>query len=69
MAATFWRAITCPVLVVDGADSKLRLSEDDSARRLGCLANHRVETLAGAGHMMQRHQPEALARVLAEFLG
>jgi pimeloyl-ACP methyl ester carboxylesterase len=26
------------------------------------------EILPGAGHMMQRHQPAALARLLADFL-
>jgi len=67
-AAQFWRKITCPVLVVDGADTQLNIHEAERAKRRAYLPNHRHVVLAGAGHMMQRHQPDALARHLLELL-
>jgi len=68
VAERFWRNVRCPVLVVDGAQSLFRLSPEDDAARRGCLADARTLTLPGAGHMMQRHQPAALAAALAQFL-
>jgi len=67
-AASFWRRITAPVLVVDAAESRLRLPDAELARRRATLASHRHVTLADAGHMLQRHQPDALAALLAEHL-
>ena len=68
LAMQFWRAIRCPVLLVDGAESTLRLEPAEAARRRDAFAQASVATLPGAGHMMQRHQPAALARILADFL-
>jgi pimeloyl-ACP methyl ester carboxylesterase len=65
-AQRFWRAITCPVLLVDGAESEYRLM--DVSDRVNCFMQVHQEILPGAGHMMQRHQPAALAALLAEFL-
>ena len=65
VAASYWRAIAAPVLVVDGAQSQLTLPDAERAARRAELRNHRHVTLAGAGHMMQRHQPAALAALLA----
>ena len=62
----FWRAITCPVLLVDGAESEYRLM--DVADRVACFMQVHHEILPGAGHMMQRHQPAALATLLGDFL-
>jgi pimeloyl-ACP methyl ester carboxylesterase len=67
-AASYWARIACPVLVVDGAESRLLLSEEERARRRGYLQRSRHHVLAGAGHMMQRHQPDALAELLRDFL-
>jgi pimeloyl-ACP methyl ester carboxylesterase len=66
VAERFWRAVTCPVLLVDGDRSEFQVA--DSAARQACFADSRRELLAGAGHMMQRHQPEALAKLLGAFL-
>ena len=66
-AAQYWQRITCPVLVVDGAQTMLNLPESERATRRACFANHRHVTLPGAGHMMQRHQPAALAELLLEL--
>src|SRR5262249_2140084 len=68
LAARFWSQITCPTLIIDAADSLLRLGSAAEARRQSHLKNSRYEILAGAGHMMQRHQPAALSRLLSEFL-
>ncbi|MCP4446722.1 MAG: alpha/beta hydrolase [Myxococcales bacterium] len=68
-ALEFWRGIQCPVLLVDGADSPMRHGAEEHARRTDGLANWREEEIPGAGHMIQRHQPEALAKLLLGFLG
>jgi pimeloyl-ACP methyl ester carboxylesterase len=65
-ARRFWRAIRCPVLLVDGAESEYRLA--DAAERHACFVQMQQMVLPGAGHMMQRHQPAALAQLLVRFL-
>jgi pimeloyl-ACP methyl ester carboxylesterase len=67
VAESFWRRVTAPVLVVDGADSRLRLPDADLARRRAAFANARHEVLPRAGHMLQRHVPAELAALLADF--
>jgi pimeloyl-ACP methyl ester carboxylesterase len=69
VSARFWRRITCPTLVVDASRSDFHLAPDELERRLAFLPHARRETLDGAGHMMQRHRPAELARLLIEFLG
>jgi len=68
VAERFWRAITCPVLLVEGAESAFRHAAAEAARRAARFAHAQSVTLPGAGHMMQRHQPAALAQLLAQFL-
>jgi pimeloyl-ACP methyl ester carboxylesterase len=63
-AMKYWAKITCPTLIVDGADSKLNLSFDERAKRRASFVNHRYEVIANAGHAIQRHQPAALADLL-----
>ena len=60
-AQKYWQRITCPVVFVDGAESRLNLADDERARRRASFANHRHVTIAGAGHAVPRHQPAALA--------
>jgi pimeloyl-ACP methyl ester carboxylesterase len=67
LAAQYWKRVTCPVLVVDGAQTMLNLPEPERAARRGYFANHRHVTLPAVGHMMQRHQPDALAKLLLEL--
>jgi pimeloyl-ACP methyl ester carboxylesterase len=65
-ALAFWRAIRCPVLLLDGA-----LSERvpiDYPLRLAAFRDARREMIEGAGHMMMRHRPDEVARVVLEFL-
>jgi pimeloyl-ACP methyl ester carboxylesterase len=69
-AMKYWARVTCPVLAVDGADSRLNLSLEERARRRSAFANVRHEIVAGAGHAVPRHQPAAVAKLLiglAEF--
>jgi pimeloyl-ACP methyl ester carboxylesterase len=68
MAEAFWRNIACPVLMVEGSESSFRAFGEEGDRRKACFVGARSEVLAGAGHMMQRHRPRELGRVLAEFL-
>jgi pimeloyl-ACP methyl ester carboxylesterase len=63
-AARYWRAITCPVLVVDGERSMLNLPDAERAARRADLARATHVVLPGAGHMMQRHRPAELAELL-----
>ncbi|MEZ4402730.1 MAG: alpha/beta hydrolase [Kofleriaceae bacterium] len=67
-AATYWRAVTAPVRYVDGAASTLRLPEPELARRLACFPVADRVTIADAGHMLQRHQPAAVAQAIVDHL-
>ncbi len=69
VAESFWRRITCPVLLVEGAESSHVHPPEEAARRAAAFRDVRKAKLAGAAHMMQRHQPGALAALLAAFLG
>jgi pimeloyl-ACP methyl ester carboxylesterase len=66
-AMTFWRRVTCPVLIVDGADSRMNLGEDERARRRGAFANVRHVVVADAGHAVPRHQPARVAELIREL--
>jgi pimeloyl-ACP methyl ester carboxylesterase len=66
-AEQFWKRITCPTLIVDGEKSLSGLPEPERAQRRAAFVNHRHAILPGAAHMMQRHQPEALAKLLLEL--
>lgn len=68
VAQSFWRRVTAPVLLVEGAESPMRHTDAERERRDACFANARRVTLPGAGHMMQRHVPADLGRLLCEFL-
>ncbi len=67
VAGEFWREITCPVLLISGADSEFNYSSEEKARRHGFLPSFEHEVIADAGHMMQRHQPAKLAQILRRF--
>jgi len=65
-ARAFWQAIRCPVLLLDGAESER--VPIDYPRRVAAFQDARLAVIPGAGHMMMRHQPEEVARVVLEFL-
>jgi len=67
-AQTFWDRVSCPVLYVEGAQSRLRLPPADLEARLTALRARRV-TLPDAGHHPHVETPDALVAVLLEFFG
>jgi pimeloyl-ACP methyl ester carboxylesterase len=69
VALGFWRRVACPVLLIEGGASTFRHGPEEQARRVAGFADARTVILEGAGHMMHRHQPAALAATLVEFLG
>lgn len=59
--------ITCPALVLRGADSEVLLPED--ARELASRLPHgQWAEIPDAGHLVQRDNPSATTRALQEFL-
>jgi pimeloyl-ACP methyl ester carboxylesterase len=61
VARAHWERVTAPVLIIDGARSKLNLSEAERAARRASFARHRHLVIEDAGHAVQRHQPARLA--------
>jgi pimeloyl-ACP methyl ester carboxylesterase len=71
-AKACWRAITAPVLWIDGEESPtlkdLRIHAEDYADRKGCFATLVEHVVAAAGHMVHHDQPEAVAVLVEPFL-
>ena len=72
-AIACWRQISAPVLLVEGAHSRAvaaqRSQPEEYQERLAAfqtLAD--VERIADAGHNIHHDQPEALAKVIEQFL-
>jgi pimeloyl-ACP methyl ester carboxylesterase len=65
----FHRRVACPTLLVDGALSHFRPAAEETERIRRLFDDARAVVLEGAGHMMTRHQPKALADLLVDFLG
>lgn len=63
----YWRNVRCPVLHVEGDGTELP-PPPDMAQRLACFRELRSAVVPGAGHMMIRHAPDSVARLLIEFL-
>ncbi len=67
-----WQKVEAPVLWVDAAESetlkRLGLSAAEHAERRAAFRNLRYVTVPQAGHMLHHDQPEAVARLLEEFL-
>jgi pimeloyl-ACP methyl ester carboxylesterase len=61
------RAIEAPTTLVRGGASPT-IDDDDVARFRGLVPHVAVRTVAGAGHLVARDQPEGLARVLLDHL-
>jgi pimeloyl-ACP methyl ester carboxylesterase len=60
--------ITCPTLVIRAGKSKV-LSREIAEEMVRRLPNGRLVEIPDAGHQVPLHQPEAFAKVVAEFLG
>src|SRR6266536_4247863 len=62
-----WRALTCPTLLVRGAESDI-LTADMAAKMVEAQPNARLVDVPGAGHTVPGDQPEAFVKLLREFL-
>jgi len=71
-ALACWKKVAAPVLWVDGklSDTPKRLGLDTGqhAVRRAAFRDLRFVEIDGAGHMLHHDQPEALARVVEDFL-
>jgi pimeloyl-ACP methyl ester carboxylesterase len=67
-----WQRVTAPVLWVDGAQSdtlqRIGLDPAQHAERRGAFSNLQYVTVPDAGHMLHHDQPEAVARLIEDFL-
>lgn len=66
-----WRRVSAPVMFLLGEHSELRsrLGPDGSDARLReVFRDVRIETIAGAGHMLHHERPDEVARLIEEFL-
>ena len=62
-----WRAITCPTLLVRGAESDI-LTDEMAKRMVDELPTARLVVVPGAGHTVPGDQPVAFQSLLSEFL-
>jgi pimeloyl-ACP methyl ester carboxylesterase len=67
VAASLWGRIRCPVLLVEARQSTLHLSAADHADRRTLFTDVRDAVIEDAGHMMLRHQPPEMARLIASL--
>ena len=61
------RRITCPTLLVRGAESDI-LSPEIAKRMIDALPDGRLVEIPGAGHTVPGDQPEAFAAAVGAFL-
>ncbi len=71
-AMACWRSIVAPVLWVQASQSenlaRHQLNESRLARRRAALAQHEMQRIDDAGHMLHWEHPGTLARLIAGFL-
>lgn len=73
-AIAVYQRIGAPALVVTASDDSLgqwwkgRYTLDEFQQRIGHVPNLRRAVIDNAGHMMHHDQPEALARLIEDFL-
>jgi pimeloyl-ACP methyl ester carboxylesterase len=66
-AIEFYRRIQCPVLVIQGKESRQTV-RPDMQRRLDAIKDYRRIDIDRAGHMVHQDNPEALAKEITDFL-
>ncbi len=64
-ARAFWSRIPCPALRVHGSESPFHW---DDAENRESIPGAVTAVVPGAGHMVHHDQPDALARVIREFI-
>jgi pimeloyl-ACP methyl ester carboxylesterase len=70
--AACWAAVACPVLWVEATDTDAHRwagNADEIARRVQALNSVELARVADAGHMLHHDQPQAVARLIEEFVG
>ena len=65
-ALEFLRRITCPVLIVEGAQSHQR-RRTDKQQRYNAISRRERIVLEDAGHMVHQDNPKELAQAIAAF--
>lgn len=67
-----WQQVSAPVLWVEAAESdtlkRMKMDPAQQAERRAAFPNLRHEIVKQAGHMLHHDQPEAVARLIEEFL-
>ncbi len=67
-----WQQVSAPVLWVEAAESdtpkRMKMDPAQQAERRAAFPNLRHATVKEAGHMLHHDQPEAVARLIEEFL-
>lgn len=65
-----WRQITAPTLFINAGKSAFvkAIPAEETAARQACFRDHRVQTVADAGHMLNFDAPEETAKLIAAFL-
>ena len=66
-AIEFLRRIACPVLIVDGKESR-QTRRTDKQQRYDAIADRRHIVIDGAGHMVHQDNPKALVAALLAVL-
>jgi len=66
-AFAFFQRIECPVLIVDGKESR-QTRRTDKHERYDAMRQHRDVVIERAGHMVHHDNPGRLAEVVATFL-
>jgi len=66
-ALEFLRRIECPVLIVQGKESR-QTQRPDMQQRLEAVAHRTLVEIPAAGHMVHHDNPEGLAEAVANFL-
>jgi pimeloyl-ACP methyl ester carboxylesterase len=62
---SLWSRITCPVLLLQAAESFLESREALASH----FQNARSETISGAGHWLHHEKPDEVLRAIRRFLG
>ncbi|MFL4394438.1 alpha/beta hydrolase [Acinetobacter pittii] len=60
--------ITCPTLIISGADDQLRSSKEEAIELLDQLPHAKLEIINNTGHMIPIEQPKSLASVISIWL-
>jgi pimeloyl-ACP methyl ester carboxylesterase len=71
-ARACWQQVSAPVLWVEAAHSdtptRMKLDAAELAQRRAAFPNIQLRVLEDAGHMLHHDQPQALARLVEDFL-